>query len=58
MATAPKTKNLKVTEAQLGNLRWMVSEELATFRDNSDPSVYKSMSDLLTQIDELLNKFN
>jgi hypothetical protein len=54
---AAKTKNLKVTEAQLGNLRWMVKEELSNFRD-SDPSVYKSMDDLLTQIDELLSKFN
>ena len=52
----PKTRNLKVTEAQVANLRWMVKEEMWNFKDS--PDSYKSMSELLTQIDTVLKEFD
>lgn len=52
----PKTRNLKVTEAQVANLRWMVKEEMRNFKDS--PDSYKSMSELLTQIDTVLKEFD
>lgn len=58
MATArkPKTKSLKVTKEQLSTLRWMVKEEMWNFKSDGAES-YKSMTDLLTQIDTLMLDF-
>ena len=52
----PKTKSLKVTKEQLGTLRWMVKEEMWNFKEDG-PESYKSMGDLLTQIDTLMLDF-
>ena len=58
MTDAPKTKALNLTEGQLANLRWLVHNEMDNFGHGSDTDFYKSMSEVLANIDELMREFN